>query len=138
MKTHFAKPFLTVIILTAIAVIYGCSGASPEYRTYENNLRDQMQEMIVVLNAGHSNEFMSTYADPSYIASKGGVNKALLEFGNKEQQQLIRDLKASKNITPLYNSKNKEMTYVSELMKVPVVFKLINNKWYLTGDWFRQ
>ena len=138
MKTLFAKPLLTIIILTAIAFIYACSGASPEYRTYENKLRDQMQEMINVLNAAHYNEFMSTYADPSYISSMGGVDKALLEFGNKEQQQLIRDLKVSKNITPLYSEKNKEMTYISELLKVPVVFKMKNNKWYLQGDWFRQ
>jgi len=124
------------ILIVSITYLYGCSGVSPEYRTYENLLRNQIQEIINVLNAGHYNEFMSTYVDPTYIGNEGGVDKALLQFDNKEQQQLYKDLKIARNTTPLYNEKTKEMTYMNEILK-PITFKLFNGKWYMEGDWFK-
>jgi len=126
-----------IICILSISFLYGCSGASPEYRTYETLLRNQMQEMTNVLNAGHYNEFMSTYVDPSYLTKEGGVDQALLQFGNKKQQQLYKDLKIAKNITPLYNEKTKEMTYMNETLVKPIAFKLINGKWMMEGDWFK-
>lgn len=130
--------YLTLFIISiSIPFLYGCSGASPEYRTYQNLLRNQMQDMINVLNAGHYNEFMNTYVEPAYLTKEGGVDKALLKFDNKEQQQLYIDLKNAKNVSPLYDEKTKEMTYIGENLVNPITFRFNNGKWYMEGSWFK-
>ena len=94
--------------------------------------------MSNVLFGGLYSKFMSTYVDPSYLNSEGGMDAAMLEFSNAEQQLLYKDLKIAKNISPLYNSSKKQLTYVNELMVKPITFKLINGKWYMMGDWFNN
>lgn len=128
---------LTFILSFSIAILYSCSGTSPEYRTYENALKLQIQEMTNVLNAAHYNEFMSKYVDPAYVAKEGGVDQALLQFDNKKQQRLYSDLKLARNTSPLYDDKTREMTYISESLSKAITFKLVDGKWYMTGDWFR-
>ena len=90
-----------------------------------------------VLNGAHYNEFISTYVEPAYVSKVGGVDKVLLQFGSRQQTQMYNSLTAARNITPLYNESKKEMTYVSEVLLNPIVFKLIGGKWYLAGDWFK-
>lgn len=139
MKINFNK---TRIILFAfiLSVFAGCSGSgtSPELSGYKADLKIQIQEMTNVLFGGLYSKFMSTYVDPSYINSEGGIDAAMLEFSNAEQQLLYKDLKIAKNISPLYNSSKKQLTYVNELMVKPITFKLINGKWYMMGDWFNN
>jgi hypothetical protein len=84
--------YLKVLILFTVITISGCT-ASPEMGNYTVQLRNQMQDMIDVLFGGHYGEFMETYVDPEYIKSMGGVNQALLEFDNSEQERLYADLK---------------------------------------------
>ncbi|MEO8447439.1 MAG: hypothetical protein ABI528_08085, partial [bacterium] len=67
----------------------------------------------------------------------GGVDAVLLEFGNTRQQEIIKSLKLAKNITPIYNEENNSMTYFSETMTRPLVFKQVGGKWYMQGDWIR-
>ena len=88
------------VIFTVI--IIGCT-ASPELGNYKMQMMTQMQQMNDVLFAGHYSEFMSTYVDPSYIKSQGGVEQALLQFDNTEQERLYADLKIAQNITPFYD-----------------------------------
>jgi len=127
--------YLKVLILFTVITISGCT-ASPEMGNYTVQLRNQMQDMIDVLFGGHYGEFMETYVDPEYIKSMGGVNQALLEFDNSEQERLYADLKLCKNITPFYNESKKELTYTSTVMQQPITFKQIGTKWYMEGYWF--
>lgn len=139
MKINYYKVrlILFVLILTGLAGC-GSSGTSPEFSGYKDDLKIQIQEMTNVLFGGLYSKFMSTYVDPSYINSEGGVDKAMLEFSNAEEQLLYKDLKIAKNISPLYNSSKKQMTYINEAMVKPITFKLINGKWYMMGDWFNN
>ncbi len=133
------KSFTKIFFLFAALSFFSCSGAglSPQYGTYKKLLQNQMQEMSNVLFAGHNSEFLSTYVDPKYINSMGGVNQALLQFSNAEQQVLYRNLKVAQNVTPTYDDNSKTMTYTLSIAK-PIAFKLINGKWYMTGDWFKN
>ncbi|MBV6480017.1 MAG: hypothetical protein HGGPFJEG_02831 [Ignavibacteria bacterium] len=136
MKSKF---FCISFSIIAIAFsLYSCSGSvSPDYGKYESLLKDQMQTMRNVLNGAHYNEFVSQYVDPSYITKVGGVDKVLLQFGSRQQSQMYNALSVARNISPLYNESKKEMTYVSDALVNPLVFKLINGKWYIIGDWFK-
>ncbi|HMQ68232.1 MAG TPA: hypothetical protein PKA90_04655 [Ignavibacteria bacterium] len=129
--------YLKVLILFAVITISGCT-ASPELGNYNLQLRNQMQDMIDVLFGGHYTEFMETYVDPDYIKNMGGVNQALRDFDNSEQQRLYADLKLCKNITPFYNENKKELTYTSTVMQQPITFKQIGTKWYMEGYWFKN
>lgn len=131
------KILLSTIILSSLAFIYACAGASPEYQRYQNQLNVQMQDMINVLNAGHYNQFIQTYVEPSYIQSRGGADKTLLQFDNKRQQALYKALTMAKGIQPLYNTESNEMTYIGERLTKPIVFKRINGKWYLESDYLK-
>ncbi|MDQ3021486.1 MAG: hypothetical protein M3R36_13090 [Bacteroidota bacterium] len=133
------KSFLFLISIFSTVILIGCAGGglSPEYSTYEKTVRNQMQEMSNVLFAGHNSEFMSKYVDPSYISSMGGLDKALLQFSNSEQQLLYRVLKIAQNVTPFYDENTKTLTYTASIAK-PLAFTLKNGKWYMQGDWFRN
>lgn len=131
------KFFLPIAFLLA-AVIYNCSGTSPEYREYQDALKIQIREMENVLNAGHNREFLANYVDPNYISSMGGVDAALLQFGNTRQQAVYGALKIARNMMPLYNEKSKTMTYTGTALPIPVVFKQMSGKWYLQSDYFKQ
>ena len=129
-----------LLLLTSIfsaAILYSCSGTSPEYTGYSDQLKDQIQAMKTVLNAGHYKEFMSNYVSPAYISSQGGVDAALLKFDNSKQQALYKALTVARNVTPLYNSSGKTMTYSTTTLPMPIVFKMEGSKWYLTSDWFQ-
>lgn len=130
-----------LVLIIAITGIYSCAGGggtSPELSNYKSELKIQIQDMTNMLFGGNYSQFMSTYVDPSYINSEGGVDAAMLEFSNAEQQMLYKDLKVAKNISPLYNASSKQLTYVNELMSKPIAFKLKNGKWYMEGDWFNN
>ncbi len=131
------KQLLFLISVFAISLLAGCSGTSPEYSSYQNNLKIQIREMENVLNAGHYREFLSTYVDPGYINSVGGVDAALLQFGNARQQAVHGALRVARNMMPLYNDKSKTMTYTSTSLPLPVVFKQQGGKWYLQSDYFK-
>ncbi len=131
------RSFLLSATLLLSTILFSCGGASPDYMVYQNKVNSQMLDMINVLNAGHYNQFLSSYASPAYINSMGGVDKALLQFGNARQQALYKALKSAANITPLYDDKAKTLTYISTNLPKPVTFKLVNGTWYLTDDWFK-
>lgn len=133
------KSFFHIIFILSTSISFNCTGAglSPEYGTYKNTLKNQMQEMSNVLFAGHYSEFMSKYVNPKYITSEGGVDKALLQFDNAEQQLLYRSLKIAQNVTPTYDDNTKTMLYMLSIAE-PLAFTLINGKWYLDGDWFKN
>lgn len=130
----FASIFAAVIYYSACA---GSGGTSPEYRTYQNQVDAQMQEMSNVLFAGHASEFMSTYVNPKYIQEMGGLDRALLQFSNAQQQLLFRSLRVAQNITPFYDDNSKSLTYTLSIAE-PLRFTLINNKWYMDGNWFKN
>ena len=121
-----SKKFFSFISILSTVIIIGCSGSvSPEYGNYKMTLRNQMQDMIDVLFAGHYTEFLSTYVEPSYITSMGGVNKALLQFDNAEQQRLYADLKIAQNISPFYDPDKNQMVYQGAMILRPIAFKQI-------------
>lgn len=93
--------------------------------------------MYLTLNGGHAAEFMSKYADPSYLASTGGVDNALLQFSNSRQTALMNALKIAREIEPLYDESKNVMTYTSAVLPQPVIMKMVSGKWYLTSDWFK-
>ncbi|MBS1517828.1 MAG: hypothetical protein JSS91_07055 [Bacteroidetes bacterium] len=130
---------IKILALTLFSVIcISCSGASPELVQYRSELKDQMQEMINVLNGAHYTEFMENYVEPSYITKAGGLDQAMLQFGNTKQNQIRKALQAARNIEPLFNQNKKVMTYVGNALPIPLTFKQISGKWYLTGDWFEN
>ncbi|MBK6507418.1 MAG: hypothetical protein IPG02_17660 [Ignavibacteria bacterium] len=47
-------------------------------------------------------------------------------------------LKIAKNIQPTYEPGGKQMSYFSDNLIVPIVFKQKNGKWYLQDDWLKQ
>jgi hypothetical protein len=133
------KKVFSFLAITSTVILLGCSGAvSPDFGKYKMALSNQMQDMTDVLFAGHYTEFLSKYVDPSYIKSMGGVDQALLEFDNTEQQRLYADLKIAKNITPFYDPDVNQMVYQGPLLRKPIAFVQKSGKWYMMGDWFRN
>ncbi|MDQ3193736.1 MAG: hypothetical protein M3P82_01925 [Bacteroidota bacterium] len=130
------RSFLLFITILSSVIFSNCTGTSPEYSRYQSLLKNQIQEMANVLNAGHYKEFMTNYVSPSYISTMGGVDAALLNFDNSKQQSLYRALNAARNIEPLYEANSKTMTYISSDLSRPIVFRLQGGKWYLTDDMF--
>lgn len=128
----------SILAILFIAMVYGCSGTSPEYSQYRSDLKNQMQEMINVLNAGHRSEFMSKYVDPSYIQRMGGLDGAMTQFTDSRSRALQTALRAAKNIEPTYSEGAKQMSYFSQEMINPIVFKQKSGKWYLQDDWLKQ
>lgn len=68
---YFKSTIFTVLAISILAFLSGCSGTSPEYSQYRSDLKYQMQDMINVLNVGHNTEFMEKYVDPSYLQRMG-------------------------------------------------------------------
>jgi hypothetical protein len=135
----YLKSFFCLISILSFAILSGCAGGSmsPEYGNYRSQVNAQMQEMSNVLFAGHAYEFMQTYVDPKYIASQGGIDKAMLQFGNAQQQLLFRVLRVAQNITPFYDENSKTLSYTLSISE-PLRFTLINGKWYMDGNWFKH
>jgi len=125
---------LSFLILTTF-VFYGCSGYTPEYSANRTKLNSQLQTMINVLNGAHYSDFIQEYVDPGYISKAGGLDQVTLSFNNEKQRQIFAALKAAQNIDPVSNSKGTVMTYSGGALPFAVMFRLVNNKWYLTGDW---
>jgi hypothetical protein len=125
------------IFVMALLLFSGCSGTSPELGQYKMDLKNQMQEMINVLNAGHRSEFMSTYVDPTYVTKMGGVDAAVRQFTDSRSRALQGALRVAKNIQPTYDESSKQLTYFSNELQVPIVFKNKGGKWYLQDDWFK-
>lgn len=135
---YFKSTIFTVLAISIIAVFSGCSGTSPEYSQYRSDLKYQMQDMINVLNAGHNSEFMEKYVDPSYVQKMGGINQAMIPFSADRARALQGALKIAKNVQPTYEPNGKQMTYFSDNLIVPIVFKQKNGKWFLQDDWLKQ
>ena len=125
------------IFMLLVLFIAGCSGTSPEYSGYRNALKNQMRDMFNVLNAGHKTEFIQDFVDPSYIKKVGGVDQALTQFSDSRASALQTALRIARNIEPTYDPSAKQMSYFSNSLQVPIVFKLIGGKWYLQDDWLK-
>jgi hypothetical protein len=128
----------SVFAILFFALIYGCSGTSPEYSQYRSDLDNQMQEMINVLFGGHNTEFMEKYVDPSYIQKMGGLNQAMIPFTNDRARALQAALRIAKQTEPTYTPAGKQMSYFGTGLPVPIVFKQKSGKWYLQDDWLKQ
>lgn len=136
----YVKYFFSVIVIIAIMIVSGCGGSSAptELSQYTGELKLQMQTMMDVLNQGLYSKFMSEYVDTSYINSKGGLDQSVLLFDNEKQTELYNALMAAKNLQPFYNKKNNELIYAGASLPRLMTFVLINGKWYLRGDWFKN
>jgi len=135
---YFKSTIFTVLAISILAFLSGCSGTSPEYSQYRSDLKYQMQDMVNVLNVGHNSEFMEKYVDPSYVQKMGGINQALIPFSADRARALQGALKIAKNVQPTYEPGGKQMSYFSDNLIVPIVFKQKNGKWYLQDDWLKQ
>jgi len=137
------KKFYKIIIVFIVAFfvsmnLTGCQGVSPNYDKYNSLLQTQMREMYNVLFGGHAREFMQTYVDPGYIQSMGGLDQAMLQFGNARQQLVMKALRVGQNIEPFYEQGSNTMIYQSAVLPEPLVFKLETGKWYLQSDYFKD
>ncbi len=134
---HSLLRFLLLVV--SFGFLSGCSGGlSPDYNNYNQQLRNQMQEMINTLFGGHRTEFMQTYVDPSYITKMGGVDAATRLFTDQRASALQAALRVAKQVQPTYDEAAKQMTYYTDGMPQPIVFKQKGGKWYLQDDWFRM
>lgn len=138
LMNYFKSIIFAVLTISVIAIFSGCSGTSPEYSQYRSDLKYQMQDMINVLNAGHNSEFMEKFVDPTYVQKMGGLNKALIPFSADRARALQSALRVAKNVEPTYEPGGKQMSYFSDNLIVPIVFKQKNGKWYLQDDWLKQ
>lgn len=134
-KFPFIKLILFSILFLSALYNYGCSGYSPEFSANRNKLNSQLQQMINVLNGAHYSEFIQQYVDPNYIKKAGGLNEVVLLFDNSKQNQIFAALKAAQNVDPISDKSGNVMTYMGNRLPLALTFKLVNNKWYLTGDW---
>ncbi|MBK8982603.1 MAG: hypothetical protein IPM38_09865 [Ignavibacteria bacterium] len=137
-KLYSLKALFILVLIISSSLLWNCSGASPELSEYRNALKIQMQTMLNTLNGGHYSQFMQDYVEPSYISKLGGLDQAVVQFDNQKQKEVYAKLQIAKNIEPLYSSKSKLMTYIDNSMPIPVTFKMVNGKWYLTGDMFQN
>jgi len=136
-KLYSVKALIISVLIFSSSLIWNCSGASPELSEYRNALKIQMQTMLNTLNGAHYSQFMQNYVEPSYISKVGGLDQAVIQFDNKKQKEVYTMLQFAKNIEPLYSSKSKLMTYIDNSMPIPVTFRMVNGKWYLTVICFR-
>ncbi|HQY19839.1 MAG TPA: hypothetical protein PK294_03345 [Ignavibacteria bacterium] len=132
--TYLKLILISFLILTSFT-FYNCSGYTPEFSNNRTKLNSQLQTMINVLNGAHYSQFIQEYVDPGYISKAGGLDQVVLSFNNEKQRQIFAALKAAQNIDPVSNSKGTVMTYSGGALPVAVMFRQVNNKWYLTGDW---
>lgn len=134
-KFMYSKLLLLSFLILTIFAFYNCSGYTPEFSSNRTKLNSQLQTMINVLNGAHYSQFIQEYVDPNYISKAGGLDQVVLSFSNEKQRQILAALKAAQNIDPVSNSKGTVMTYSGGALPVAVMFRQVNNKWYLTGDW---
>ena len=75
-------------ILISVFVIHGCTGVSSDYRTFEQQVQEEIPNMIWMLEQDKRAEFLEKYVSAEYIDQHGGLVQAANEFDPDQAEEL--------------------------------------------------
>ncbi len=116
-------------ILFTTIVIYGCTAVSSDYRTFEQQVQEEIPNMIWLLEQDKRGEFLQKYVSPEYIEQHGGLVQAANEFDPAEAEELIKYLKLAQETTPTIDSKSLTVTFDGTDFPRPLVFRKEAGNW---------
>jgi hypothetical protein len=125
------KLLLAFIILTGLGFYSSGCSTSAEYSADTEELWNQFQPMINMMEKGLYTDFINMYVDPRLVQRKDGASAMLTEFNMAKREQLLRVLKAAKNMQPTLNTVQKIATYDAFEFPFPLRFQKIGDRWYL-------
>ncbi|HLT24090.1 MAG TPA: hypothetical protein VK004_03105 [Ignavibacteria bacterium] len=123
------KVVLPSLLLLIAAIISGCSGVSSEYRTFEQQVQEEIPNMIWMLEQDKRAEFLQKYVSPEFIEQKGGLVEVTNEFDPDSAEELIKYLKLAQETTPTIDSKNLTVTFDGTDFPRPLVFRKEAGVW---------
>ena len=115
-------------ILFALS-IHGCSGVSSEYRTFEQQVQEEIPNMIWMLEQDKRAEFLQKYVSPEYIEQHGGITEVMNEFDPDSAEELIKYLKLSQETTPTIDRNSLTVTFDGTDYPRPLVFRKEAGVW---------
>ena len=124
------KKFLIPSLFLFIAsIIAGCTGVSSDYRTFEQQVQEEIPNMIWMLEQDKRAEFLQKYVSPEYIEQHGGIVEATNEFDPDSAEDLIKYLKLAQETTPTIDSKSLTVTFDGTDYPRPLVFRKEAGVW---------
>lgn len=125
------KLLLTLLVLSATVFYASSCTTSEEYAGDWLELQNEFQPMINMLEKGLYGDFITVYVDPRLVFSKGGASAMLTDFNIEKREQMLRVLKAAKNMQPMLNPAQKIATFDDMSFPFPLRFQKIGDRWYL-------
>ena len=128
--------FFLGILVTSI-LMYGCSsgiGPSPDYKTFDQQVKEELPKMVWLLEQGKREDFIREYASPKWVSDNGGVDKVMIEFTTNKADVLLEALKRAEGMDPTIDSKNVLVTFDGPLFPRPLVFQKMVGKWRLLNS----
>ena len=116
------------ILFTTIA-IYGCTTVSSDYKTFVQQVQEEIPNMIWLLEQDKRAEFLQKYVSPEYIEQHGGLVQAANEFAPDDAEELIKYLKLAQETTPTIDSKSLTVTFDGTDYPRPLVFRKEAGNW---------
>jgi hypothetical protein len=125
---------LVVIFLTTI--MYGCSGVgpSPDYKTFDLQVKEELPKMVWLLQQQKREEFIREYASPKWVEENGGTDRVMLDFTQNKADVLLETLKRAEEMEPTIDSKNVLVTFDGPAFPRPLVFQKLIGKWRLLNS----
>jgi hypothetical protein len=120
--------FLVGVLFTTINM-YGCTGVSSDYKTFEQQVQQEIPNMIWMLEQDKRAEFLEKYVSADYIEQHGGIVEAANEFDPDSAEELIKYLKLAQETTPTIDSKSLTVTYDGTDFPRPLIFKKEMGNW---------
>ena len=123
------------VLFTAI-VMYGCTGAgvSPDYKTFDQQIKEELPKMVWLLQQEKRQEFIEEYASPKWVSDNGGVDRVMLDFTQQKANVLIEVMKRAEGMEPTIDSKNLLITFDGPAFPRPLVFQKMVGKWRLLNS----
>lgn len=116
-------------VLLSMVLMYGCTGVSSDYRTFEQQVQEEIPNMIWMLEQDKRAEFLAKYVSPEYIEQHGGLVQSSNEFTPEAAEELIKYLKLAQQTTPTIDSKSVTVTFDGTDFPRPLIFKKEAGTW---------
>ena len=122
-------------ILFLTMAIYGCTGAgpSPEYKTFDMQIKEELPKMIWLLEQEKRDEFIREYATPKWVENNGG-DRINIEWTQNKADVLLEQMKRAQEMEPTIDRNSLLITFDGPAFPHPLVFQKMVGKWRLLNN----
>ncbi len=118
------------LLLFALLVLAGCA------KTPEQQVRAVIEDMISLVEAGKTKKLILTYAPPEFVErlrKSGGVDAvaARLKKQSYKLRRMRKQLAEALKTRAEVSQDGKRVSFRISTRRKPLVFKLIDGRWYL-------